>query len=110
MSVRFEGDFSSIDAAVRRALTPVTTKIAKDSNLYVKKDTGATEASMWSASDFPRGLIIWDTEYAAFAYYLNGALKGKNPLASMRWFDVAKSINMGVWLDFANSSIKKELR
>lgn len=110
MSVRFEGNFNNIEAAIQRALTPVTTKIAKDANLYVKKDTGATEASMWTASDFPRGLIIWDTEYAAFAYYLNGALKGKNPLASVRWFDVAKSINMGVWKDFASNAIARELR
>lgn len=110
MSVQFEGNFDAIEAAIQRALTPVTTKIAKDSNLYVKKDTGATEASMWTASDFPRGLIIWDTEYAHWAYYLNGALKGKNPLATMRWFDYAKAVNMGMWQDFANNAVKRELR
>lgn len=109
MSVKFEGDFNAIEAAAQRALNPVTTKIAKDSNRYVKKDTGATEASMWSASDFPRGLIIWDTEYAHWAYYLNGALTGKNPHAHVRWFDVAKSFHLHDWIKFANEQIKREL-
>jgi hypothetical protein len=109
MSVTFKGDFSRVEGAVKRALNPLTTLIARDSNRYVKKDTGATESSMWSASDFPRGLIIWDTEYAAYAYYLNGALKGKNPLAEMRWFDVAKANHLSTWLYFAGKYVTREL-
>lgn len=109
MSVRFEGNFKNIEASIQRALNPITTKIAKDSNRYVKKDTGATEASMWSASNFPIGLIIWNTYYANEAYYDHRVRLRKNPNAHARWFDVAKSYHLNDWLTFARNQIQKEV-
>ena len=109
MSVRWEPNFGRVERAIKNSLGPVTTMIAKDANTYVKKDTGATEASMWSASDFSHGFIIWDTAYAGYAYYLEPALRGKNPNAQVRWFDFAKARHMSEWVEKAQKIVESGL-
>lgn len=54
MSGRFEGNFDRIERAIESALNPTAIAFAKAANQYVKKDTGATEASVWVDSDFKR--------------------------------------------------------
>ncbi|WP_373961900.1 hypothetical protein [Lactococcus lactis] len=68
MSVKFKGNFNRVDRAIKKALNPTSVEFAKKANKYVKKDTGATESSVWSASNFDKGQVIWDTDYAAYAY------------------------------------------
>ena len=80
MSGRFEGNFDRIERAIESALNPTSIAFAKAANQYVKKDTGATEASVWIDSDFPKGKLVWGTEYAGYAYYtilkhLDGGLR-----------------------------------
>ncbi len=70
MSVKFKGNFNRVDRAIKKALNPTSVEFAKKANKYVKKDTGATESSVWSASNFDKGQVIWDTDYAAYAYYI----------------------------------------
>ena len=53
MSATFKGDWGAIENRIEKALNPLSVHIAKDSNKYVMKDTGATESSVWSASKFP---------------------------------------------------------
>ena len=82
---------------------------AKAINQYVKKDTGATEASVWSDSNFPKGKVVWGTEYAGYAYYMGTPSKNHNPQASIRWAEVAKAQDMDEVLAVAEKSIKEAL-
>lgn len=109
MSARFEGNFERIEKAIDSALNPTSMAFAKAANQYVKKDTGATEASVWSSSDFKSGKVVWGTEYAGFAYYMGTPSKNHNPRASIRWAEVAKAQDMDEVLAVAEKSIKEAL-
>lgn len=109
MTGKFHGDFSRVEGAIKSALNPTSVAFATAANKYVKKDTGATEASVWSASDFANGKIVWDTDYAAFAYYLGTPSKNHNPQASLRWGEVAKAQDMGEVLEVAKDAIEEGL-
>jgi len=109
MSSRFVPNFKNIEQACQKALNPTSLAFAKAANEYVKKDSGATEASVWSASDFENGRVIWDTEYAVYAYYLGAPRTDHNPLASLQWGEIAKAQRMDEVLDVAEKSIKEAL-
>ncbi len=109
MSATFKGNFDRVEKAVKQAVNPTSVAFAKAANKYVKKDTGATEASVWSASKFDDGKVIWDTNYAGHAYYLGNALKDKNLQASNRWAEVAKSQDMDEVINVAKNAIKEAL-
>lgn len=109
MSVKFKGNFNRVDRAIKKALNPTSVEVAKKSNKYVKKDTGATESSVWSASNFDKGQVIWDTDYAACAYYIGTPSKEHNPDAEQRWGEVAKSRDMEDIRRVAQNAIKENL-
>ena len=109
MSATFKGDWGAIENQIEKALNPLSVQIAKDSNKYVMKDTGATESSVWSASKFPDGLIVWDTEYADNAYLVKSALLNHNPMATTQWFLTAKANHLAQWLEFAEQKIKEAM-
>lgn len=109
MSGIFRSDFNRAENAIDKALNPTSLAFAKAANKYVKKDTGATEASVWSASKFEDGEIVWDTEYAANAYYDGKPNKSHNPQASMRWAEVAKVQDMDEVIEVAQNAIKGAL-
>ena len=106
MSVKFKGNFNRVDRAIKKALNPTSVEFAKKANKYVKKDTGATESSVWSASNFDKGQVIWDTDYAAYAYYIGTP---HNPDAEQRWGEVAKSRDMEDIRRVAQNAIKENL-
>ena len=109
MSVKFKGNFSRVDSAIKKALNPASVEFAKKANKYVKKDTGATESSVWSASNFDKGQVIWDTDYAAYAYYTGTPSKEHNPDAEQRWGEVAKARDMQDIIRVAQNAIKENL-
>ncbi|CCO11578.2 putative uncharacterized protein [Carnobacterium maltaromaticum LMA28] len=112
VTVRFNGNFHKkrIKQAVKKSVEIVTIQAAKDSNKYIAKDTGATESSVWSASNFPLGRIVWSTKYAAAIYFGTQSLRrDKNPLASHLWFEVAKKNNLEKWLRITKNAIKSNL-
>ena len=109
MSVKFKGNFNRVDRAIKKALNPTSVEFAKKANKYVKKDTGATESSVWSASNFDKGQVIWDTDYAAYAYYIGTPSKEHNPDAAQRWGEVAKSRDMEDIRRVAQNAIKENL-
>ncbi len=87
MSGRFEGNFDRIERAIESALNPTAIAFAKAANQYVKKETGATEASVW-VDRFPKGKLVWGTEYAGYAYYRELHLKTtilKHPYGGLRF-------------------------
>lgn len=109
MSSKFVPNFSNIERACQKALNPTSLAFAKAANEYVKKDTGATEASVWSSSDFSKGKVIWGTEYAGYAYYMGTPSKNHNPQASIRWAEVAKAQDMDEVIKVAKNAIKEAL-
>ena len=112
LNIKFDGDFhkKKIKQAVERVQEPVMIQIAKDSNKYIPKDTGSLESSVWGASNFRMGKLIWATEYAAAIYFGTQSLnRDKNPLASHLWFEVAKSHDFDKWVRIAENAIKSNL-
>lgn len=57
MSVKFKGNFNRVDRAIKKALNPTSVEFAKKANKYVKKDTGATESSVWALVTLIRGKL-----------------------------------------------------
>ncbi|MFK4917173.1 MULTISPECIES: hypothetical protein [Lactococcus] len=109
MSIKFSGNFNRTNRAIKKALNPTSVEVAKQSNKYVKKDTGATEASVWSDSDFDMGKVIWGTDYAAYAYYTGTPSKENNSAAEMRWAEIAKARDMEAIRKVAQNAIKENL-
>lgn len=107
----FEGDFSRVEGAVKKALNPTTVQFATVANKYVMKDTGALESSVWSASEFDKGKVIWDPVYAAINYWdtSRNVGKSKNPNAEHRWAEVAKANDMDSVIEVSEKAIKGEL-
>lgn len=87
-----------IDKAWGAGLAMLSVQILKDCNLYCKEDTGMLIASSLIHSQLEKGLLIWQTPYAARQYYeIKTAYKDVNPIASWRWCDVAKRRHASEW-------------
>lgn len=78
-------------------------QVLKDSNFFIPKDEGTLEASGVIASG--GGKITWNTPYARTQYYErpNKSLD-TNPNARMKWFEVAKSTWLNLWLKIVGAS------
>ena len=75
-------------------------QILKDSNFYCPLDQGTLQSSALISSDCDRGVITWNTPYAARLYYgINFNFdKASNPNAQAMWFHKAKDINLDEWI------------
>jgi hypothetical protein len=75
--------------------------VLKDSNNYIPKQIGTLEGSGIRSSLIGQGLIIWDTPYARRLYYnpQYNFSTDKNPYARGLWFEEAKAVRKGFWLD-----------
>lgn len=93
-------------AALEHAQGVFAARVGFDSNAYVKYDTGDTHDSMGAASDYKKGDIVWDTDYAAYAYYDPHVIRTHNPLATDRWFEVAKEARIGSWRAYAIAALE----
>lgn len=112
LNIHFEGEVhkKKIIHAVESVREPIMIQITRDSNRYIPKDTGALESSVWAASNFRLGKLIWNTEYAKYLYFGTQSLNhDKNPLASHLWFEMAKSKHLKEWLRVADNAIKYHL-
>lgn len=77
-------------------------QVIKDSNYYCPEDTGDLQDSALKGQQL--GEVVWNSEYASRQYYEdNNKSKDRNPNASMKWFEVAKSVNKDAWLREANN-------
>ena len=93
--MKIENKFSSV-------LGILASQVLKDCNEYCKMDTGMLIASSYIHSQLDRGLLVWQTPYAARQYYeIETAYKDKNPRASWRWCEVAKQHHGGEWTRIA---------
>ena len=111
MTGKFKGNFDHTETSIHQALNPTSIAFAKAANKYVMKEDGPLEASVWIASDFPEGKVIWDTEYAAINYHdlSRSVHTDKNPQASHKWAEVAKAQDMDKVLEEAKNAIKGAL-
>jgi hypothetical protein len=81
-------------------------QVIKDSNYYAPEDKGELQDSAILGSN--PGKIKWDKSYARRQYYEdNNKSKDRNPNASMKWFEVAKSKWLSRWLRVANDKYNK---
>lgn len=92
---RFEGNFD-------RAQVALDTQVLRDSTPYVPMDQGELTNSGERATEPGSGKVIWDKVYAWAQYNrLPNKSRDTHPLASVRWFEVAKAIKKKSWLALA---------
>ena len=97
---------TKISNRVRKAQYLLDQQVIKDSNLYCPEDTGDLQDSAIIGQQ--PGIILWDSVYARRQYYEdNNKSRDKNPRASMKWFEVAKSEKKREWEKLANDEYNK---
>lgn len=108
IKVTIESDLSAILSSfqgeeAKDALELLTRTVEADMRPYVKKDTGALEASAESNSRFREGVIVYTAtrgycEYAGYAYEdPNVASTDRNPKATSHWDEAAADERMDEW-------------
>ena len=98
-------------AIVERIKKDVSTKqakldaqVLKDSNFYAPMDTGTLIKSGIIHTVLGSGLVQWETPYVREQYYERPEKSHqKNPSASMKWFEVAKSKRLKNWKRLINA-------
>ena len=82
------------------AVAALSQQILKDSNFYCPLDQGVLQASALISSDSDKGVITWNTPYAARLYYgINFNFdKASNSNAQAMWFHKAKDIHIDEWV------------
>ena len=87
-----------IDNVWENGLEMLSSQILKDCNRYCKEDTGLLIISSYIHSNLKKGLLVWQTPYAARQYYeIRTAYKDVNSQASWRWCEVAKTNHLDRW-------------
>ena len=82
-----------------KGLAMLSSQVLRDCNMYCKEDTGMLIASSMLHSQLNKGLLVWQTPYAARQYYeIRTAYKDVNPNATWRWCEVAKNNHGEKWL------------
>ena len=90
-----------IEARTKKAQFLLNQQVIKDSNYYCPEDVGTLQDSAIMGGD--NSTVEWDISYAKAQYYEdNNKSKDKNPNASMKWFEVAKSEKLKEWEKVAN--------
>lgn len=81
------------------AMRDLCALILAHSNKYIPKQTGALEKSGTIHSYIGKGEIVWEAPYAHKQYYFfPNKRKNRNPFASGKWFECAKSKHLKNWL------------
>jgi hypothetical protein len=87
-----------IDAKWQNGLAMLSAIILTDCNKYCKMRDGQLAMSALIHSDLQKGLLVWQTPYAARQYYeIQTAYTEVNPQASWRWCEVAKQNHLAEW-------------
>jgi hypothetical protein len=102
LSVRISIDGDKIVAKMFSAwetgLEMLSSQILADCNRYCKRDSGVLIMSSLVHSDLKHGKLVWQTPYAARQYYeIETAYTDRNPDASWRWCEVARSRHEAKW-------------
>lgn len=82
--------------------------VLRDSNFYCPLDTSTLQKSAIQSSVMGSGKIEWKTPYARKQYYAPFSHeKSRNPNATMKWFETAKSRKLGEWVKTVEREMKK---
>lgn len=95
-----------INRRIRRSQFMLDNQIAKDSNTFIPMDEHYLEKSVFTASKFGQGRLIWNTPYARRLYYnpQYNFSKDLNPKAQGLWFEAAKKLYKKDWEDVAQKA------
>ena len=88
-----------VQQATEKAFQATVEDIANKMNEYAKEDTGALKGSMYTDIHGTRAYVIWDIEYAAYAYYKGRPSHDKNGKARLRWAQYAHKTHAGEWAE-----------
>lgn len=89
---------NKIEKAWDKCVGELSSQILKDCNEYCKEAELTLVNSSLIHSQLDKGLLIWNTPYAARQYYaIETAYKTVNPKATWRWCDVAKVNHHEEW-------------
>ena len=96
-----------IDNVWENGLEMLSSQILKDCNRYCKEDTGLLIISSYSHSNLKKGLLVWQTPYAARQYYeIRTAYKDVNANASWRWCELAQQLHKSDWVRQAQAIVR----
>ena len=98
-----------LTAASAEAQIELSKTALEDCNKFCKLDTGETRDSSYKASNLLTGKLVWNTEYARYAYYLGEVDKSKNPLASRLWAHKAAAFYRDKWKNVAKNKFIKAM-
>lgn len=102
-----QGIKATIDNTWKSGLEMLSSQILRDCNEFCKEDTGMLIMSSYIHSKLDKGLLIWNTPYAARQYYeIQTAYKSPNANASWRWCEVAKSRYLNRWAQQAQAIMR----
>ena len=94
------------DDNLTNAQTLFAMKVGEDCQMHIPRDNGYMEDTMQNASNFEKGEVTWDTDYAGYVYAMDDSHihrsgnKNTNPNARSHWFEVTKSERLDEWKDF----------
>ena len=96
MSVKISIDVDKIvaklDNLYENQMEMLASQLLRNCNEYCKEDTGMLIMSSLIHSKLKKGLLVWQTPYAARQYYeIQTAYKQPNHNATWRWVEVAKN-------------------
>lgn len=93
MNIEFNKSKTLAEAKARysKGIKVATSELRRYANQYVRFLTGKTKDSSYIASDLSKGLVVYDTPYARYAYYntTNKVTRDHNPNAQPLWGDYA---------------------
>lgn len=99
---------AKIQAKVKKCQMVLDAQALKDSNYYCPLDTGMLQKSGITNTVIGKGQLVWNTPYAKEQYYGKpNKSHQRNPNATMKWFEVAKSKNIKNWEKLVNDEYNK---
>lgn len=113
MKVDFKLDIPATESRLsknfKKAQMALDAKVLQDSNYYIPMDSGSLKNSGILSTKIGSGLVEWSAPYAAAQYYGKpNKSHQKNPNATMKWFEVAKSKKLKEWEKLANDEYNKD--
>ena len=115
MNIKVDFDVNAISQKIQNNIAKCQIKldsqVLKDSNYYcpvAPVNGGTLQKSAILNSKLGSGKLVWQTPYAIEQYYSKpNKSHDKNPNASMKWFEVAKSKNAKNWEKLVNDEYCK---
>lgn len=86
-----------------KTLPILAEQILSDCNTYVRMQDGTLADSAHQENGGKH--IVWSTAYAKRVYYTGTPRKNRNPLASLRWCEVAKRTHSRSWAALASKLV-----